>query len=121
MNDLHVILNDILNSLDGAMCTAVVDSSNGMILASAGGGIDIEIAAAGNSDVIRAKLKTMRMLNLDDDIVDIFIALGKQYHIIRPISKADGVFIYLVLDSSKANLALARRKVADVESMFERI
>ncbi len=120
MSDLSAILNDIL-SLDGAMCAAVVDSGNGMILASEGSGVDIEIAAAGNSDVVRAKLKTMRLLNINDTIVDILITLGKQYHIIRPVSNAEGVFIYLVLDSAKANLALARRKVSDVENLIERI
>jgi len=120
MADLSVILNDILK-LDGAMCGAVVDSSNGMILASAGAGVDIEIAAAGNSDVMRAKLKTMNLLSLNDKIVDILITLGKQYHVIRPVTKVDGVFIYLVLDSAKSNLALARRKVSDAEVLIDSI
>jgi hypothetical protein len=61
------------------------------------------------------QLKTMRMLNLNDQIDDILITLGKQYHIIRPVAANDGVFFYLVLDKARANLALARRKTADVE------
>ena len=44
------------------------------------------------------------------------ITLGKQYHIIRPSAKLAGIFIYYVLDSSRANLALARRKINDVEA-----
>lgn len=120
MADLSAVLNDILG-LDGAMCAAVVDSSNGMILASEGVGVDIEIAAAGNTDVVRAKLKTMSLLGVDDKIVDILITLGKQYHIIRPVSKAEGVFIYLVLDSVKSNLAMARRKVSEAEHLIDRI
>ena len=106
---------DELMSLDGAMCAAVVDSASGMMLGSAGSGIDMEIAAAGNTEVVRAKIKTMRMLNLNDQIDDILITLGKQYHIIRPVAANDGVFFYLVLDKARANLALARRKTADVE------
>ena len=57
----------------------------------------------------------MRALGLDDVIEDILITLGKQYHIIRPSSKKEGIFIYCVLDKQRANLALARRKVQDVD------
>ncbi|QXZ08988.1 hypothetical protein KUF54_13180 [Comamonas sp. Y33R10-2] len=111
-------IQDSLNALmtaDGAICGALVDSSSGMLMGSAGSGVDMELAAAGNTEVVRAKLKTMRMLSLDDQIDDILITLGKQYHIIRPVPANDGVFFYLVLDKSRSNLALARRKVAEVE------
>ena len=48
-------------------------------------------------------------------IEDILITLGKQYHILRPSARKDGVFIYFVLDKQRANLAMARRKVLDVD------
>ena len=107
---------DELMTLDGAMCAAVVDSASGMMLGSVGSGVDLEVAAAGNTEVVRAKTKTMRSLGLNDVIEDILITLGKQYHILRPAEKLNGIFVYYVLDSSRANLALARRKIADVES-----
>lgn len=110
-------IQDSLNALmtaDGAVCGALVDSASGMLMGSVGG-VDMELAAAGNTEVVRAKIKTMRMLNLNDQIDDILITLGKQYHIIRPVAANDGVFFYLVLDKARANLALARRKTADVE------
>jgi len=66
--------------------------------------------------VVRAKMKTMKALGLNDNIDDILITLGKQYHIIRPSQRLSGIFVYYVLDKSRSNLALARRKVADVES-----
>ena len=106
---------DELLTLDGALCAAVVDSSSGMMLGSAGSGVDLEVAAAGNTEVMRAKLKTMRSLGLNDVIEDILITLGKQYHLIRPLSRKEGVFIYFVLDKSKSNLAIARRKMQDIE------
>jgi hypothetical protein len=106
---------DELMSLDGAMCGAVVDSASGMMLGSIGTGVDLEVAAAGNTEVVRAKQKTMRALGLNDVIEDILITLGKQYHIIRPSSRKEGVFIYLVLDKARGNLAMARRKVQDVD------
>ena len=106
---------DGLMANDGAMCAALVDSSSGMILGQIGSGVDLEVAAAGNTEVVRAKLKTMRALGLNDVIEDILITLGKQYHIIRPMARKEGLFIYLVLDKSKSNLAMARRKVQDLE------
>lgn len=106
---------DELMTLDGALCAAVVDSASGMMLGSAGSGVDLEVAAAGNTEVIRSKMKTMRSLGLNDVIEDILITLGKQYHILRPSARKDGVFVYFVLDKQRANLAMARRKVLDVD------
>jgi hypothetical protein len=107
-------LDEIL-TVDGALCCALVDSTSGMMLGSAGAGVDLELAAAGNTEVVRAKLKTMRSLGLNDVIEDILITLGKQYHIVRPMARKEGLFLYVVLDKAKSNLALARRKIQDVE------
>jgi predicted regulator of Ras-like GTPase activity (Roadblock/LC7/MglB family) len=114
MASIKQSLEELLTA-DGAMCAAVVDSNSGMMLGSSGSGLDLEIAAAGNTEVVRSKLKTMRQLGLNDVIDDMLITLGKQYHIIRPVSRKEGVFVYFVLDKSKSNLALARRKAQDVE------
>jgi hypothetical protein len=108
-------LKELLRA-DGAMCAALVDSNSGMMLGSAGAGVDLELAAAGNTEVVRSKLKTMKSLGLTDSIEDILITLGKQYHIIRPVQSKVGIFIYLVLDRAKANLAMARRSCQDAES-----
>ncbi|MDH6167933.1 putative regulator of Ras-like GTPase activity (Roadblock/LC7/MglB family) [Variovorax boronicumulans] len=109
---------DEIMTIDGAMCAAVVDSASGMILGSVGSGVDIEIAAAGNTEVVRAKLKTMRSLGLNDVIEDMLITLGKHYHIIRPSASKEGVFIYVVLDKARANLALGRRKTQDADKQM---
>ncbi|GAB4453961.1 MAG: hypothetical protein OHK0029_07810 [Armatimonadaceae bacterium] len=104
--------------VNGAVACAVVDLDSGMVLGSAGGGdINLEVAGAGNSEVIRCKMNVMRDLGIDDEIVDILITLGQQYHLIRPITskEAAGLFLYYVLDRTKANLALARHKLAEVE------
>ncbi len=106
---------DELMTLDGAMCAAVVDASSGMMLGSVGSGVDLEVAAAGNTEVVRSKMKVMRALGLNDVIEDILITLGKQYHIIRPSSRKEGIFVYLVLDKQRSNLAMARRKTQDVD------
>mgnify|MGYP003576889151 CR=1 FL=1 len=106
-----------LGEIDGFVGTCVVDSNSGMMLGAEGGGsaINLEVAAAGNTEVVRAKRKTMNSLNLKDAIEDILISLGRQYHLIRPVSQKDGLFIYLVLDRGRSNLALARHQLSEVE------
>jgi len=108
-----------LMEVDGAMAAAIVDSGSGLVLGKEGTGVDLDLAGAGNTEVVRAKMKTMKTLNLNDTIEDILITLGKQYHIIRPVASAEGLFIYLVLIKDRANLALARRKVLDVEAQLK--
>lgn len=114
MSTIKQTLEELMN-MDGAVAAAVVDSSSGMMLGSIGSGVDLEVAAAGNTEVVRAKLKTMRALGLNDVIEDILITLGKQYHIIRLSARKEGVFLYYVLDKQRANLAMARRKAQDVD------
>lgn len=107
-----VNLDDSLAALmqvDGALCAALVDASSGLALGKAGTGIDLDLAAAGNTEVVCAKMEAMESLGLGDAIEDILITLGRQYHIIRPLAFRPGLFIYLVLDKARSNLALARR------------
>lgn len=106
-----------LMEIDGVIGACVVDSNSGMMIGSAGGGaqLNLELAAAGNTEVVRAKRKTLRSLNLNDQVEDILITLGRQYHLMRPLSSNDALFIYLALDRSRANLALARHYLANAE------
>jgi len=104
-------------SLDGFVGACIVDSNSGMMLGAEGGGsMNLEVAAAGNTEVVRAKRKTMKALNLPDAIEDMLITLGMQYHLIRPLPQNDALFVYLVLDKSKGNLAMARHHLANVAS-----
>lgn len=79
-----------------------------MALASGGNpGFDLDVAAAGNSNVVRAKLRTMQEIDIDAEIEDITITLSNQYHQIRALNSRDtsGLFVGLVLDRTSANLA----------------
>lgn len=121
MAHLEQSVQDLL-SIDGATGAAIVDSASGMALGQGGHpGFDLGVAAAGNSNVVRAKLQTMKELGLAGRIDDILITLDEQYHLINVLSGAgaEGLFIYLVLDRSKANLALARHKLAAVSAQIE--
>ena len=102
--------------IDGALAVALVDYGSGMLLAKAGGAVlNLDAAAAGNTEVVKAKMKTMASLGLKDTIEDILITLGTQYHLIRLVPHKQGLFLYLVLEKARANLALARFKLMEVE------
>ena len=68
-----------------------------------------------HTEVVRAKRKTMSNLSLKDTLEDLLITLGKQYHLIRPLRGRPTLFFYVVLDRPRANLAMARIALADVE------
>lgn len=105
-------------TVSGALAAALVDYRSGMCLAQVGSGLNLDLAAAGNTEVVKAKLKTIEMLGLRRGIEDILITLADQYHLIRLIPNTQGLFLYLVLDKEKGNLALARFKLSEIERLL---
>ncbi|WP_432570191.1 hypothetical protein [Kineococcus sp. SYSU DK005] len=104
--------------IDGATAAALVDYDSGMCLGQAGGGtLDLDVAAAGNTDVVRAQLRTLQRLGLPEGVEDILITLGSQIHLIRLIQSpsGQGLFLYVVLNKDRSNLAMARRQLTSLE------
>jgi hypothetical protein len=122
MGSLDTALKDAM-AIEGAIGAALVDYSSGMTLGTAGGSaeLDLAVAAAGNTDVVRAKMRTLEMLKITDGIEDILITLDTQYHLIRPVSSrsGQGLFFYLALSRSRSNLALARHQLRQIEAWLE--
>ncbi|MET8116934.1 hypothetical protein ACWG5P_33660 [Streptomyces prasinus] len=123
MLTVETSLKEAMTSIEGSVAVALVDYTSGMALGMLGGGkdFDLTVAAAGNTDVIRAKVRTMEMLGLKDDIEDVLITLGSQYHLLRLIRGrgGNGLFLYLVLDKGRANLAMARHQLRRIEAELE--
>ncbi|AEW98871.1 hypothetical protein [Streptantibioticus cattleyicolor] len=116
-------LKEAVTAIEGAVGAALVDYTSGMALGTIGGDkqFDLTVAAAGNTDVVRAKMRTMEMLGLQDEIEDILITLGSQYHLIRLLRNRSGagLFLYLALDKVRANLAMARLQLRRIEKELE--
>ncbi|MET7727852.1 roadblock/LC7 domain-containing protein [Streptomyces mirabilis] len=123
MASVEVSLKEMMTAAEGALGAAVVDYTSGMALGTLGGGkdLDLTIAAAGNTDVVRAKVRTMEQLGLKSRIEDVLITLETQYHLIRPVTgrNGNGLFLYLVLDKARSNLAMARHQLKRVEEQLE--
>ncbi|MCX5202993.1 hypothetical protein OG897_16240 [Streptomyces sp. NBC_00237] len=123
MMNVETSLKEAMTSIEGSVGAALVDYTSGMALGTLGGSkdLDLTVAAAGNTDVIRAKLRAMEMLGLKDEIEDVLITLSGQYHLIRLLRGrgSNGLFLYLVLDKGRANLAMARHQLKRIEAELE--
>ena len=122
MAQMDVALKDALQ-VDGAIAAALVDHTSGMALGTAGGdsSFDVTVAAAANTEVLRAKLRAMELLGMRESIDDILVTLQSQYHVLRPITARNGhgLFLYLALRKDRANLAMARHRLRLIERALE--
>ncbi|MEV6754650.1 hypothetical protein [Streptomyces sp. NPDC051214] len=123
MANTETSLKEVTTSIEGVIGAALVDYTSGMALGTIGGGkdLDLAVAAAGNTDVVRAKLRTMELLDLKDEIEDILITLSSQYHLIRLIKgrNNNGLFLYVALDQKRSNLAMARHQLKRIEANLD--
>ena len=118
----EIVMGNIRESLekameiDGAVGAALVDYESGMCLGTAGGGsINLELAAAGNTEVVRAKKNIRDRLGLKDKIEEILITLETQYHLIRMLHSNTSMFLYVVFDRKKTNLGWARFELQEID------
>ena len=111
---------DELMDIDGAVGAAVVDYENGMTLGTVGGrNLDMELAGAGTTEVVRSERNIVHDLGLDEQIEDLLISLKSQYHLVRMCENHEDVFIYLVINREKGNLGLSRRSIDKIDERLE--
>lgn len=70
---------------------------------------DLDIAAAYNSEMVKAKFKTMNALGLEGGLEDMLLTLQNQLHLIRMLD--NNLFVYVAVSSDHCNLALLRAAV----------
>lgn len=112
---VQAALDELMN-IDGAVGAAVVDYENGMTLGTVGGrNLDMELAGAGTTEVVRSERNIIHDLGLDEQIEDLLVSLSNQYHLVRMCKNHEDVFIYLVINREKGNLGLSRRSIDQID------
>ncbi|MCR9161916.1 MAG: hypothetical protein ACE37F_26030 [Nannocystaceae bacterium] len=114
MENVQQTLEKLSSDVAGFLGAAVVDHESGMALGTVGSGLNLDVAAAGNTEVVRAKLRVMQALEIDGGIEDILITLSSQLHLIRPIGQ--NLFLYLAIDRKQGNLGMARHIMTSAAS-----
>ncbi|WP_406129564.1 hypothetical protein [Streptomyces sp. NBC_00989] len=109
--------------LDGARGAAVVDYISRMTLGALGDpdGLDLDQAACGDTDVVRAKLSAMELIGYAPTrLEDILITLDTEYHLIRPLIRRthEGLFLYVVLDRERTELNTVRKELRRIEELL---
>ena len=114
-NVLDKFIQDMKTNVPGFIAVSVTEVRSGVSYGSESvdPSFDPNLASAYNLEVVKAKQNALQILGLasKEKIVDILITLTNQIHIID-IAASGGCFIYLAVDSTKANLGLTRALLA---------
>ena len=114
-NVLDKFIQDMKTKVPGFIAVSVTEVRSGVSYGSESvdPSFDPNLASAYNLEVVKAKQNALQILGLasKEKIVDILITLTNQIHIID-IAASGGYFIYLAVDSTKANLGLTRALLA---------
>ena len=105
-NVRDVLITEVM-SIDGALAAALVDHHSGMALEMVGAGVNLELAGAGTTGVVRAQHKAMTMLGIADGLEDMLVTLQTQYHLLY-LLPGTSFFLYVILQKEQANVAMAR-------------
>jgi len=109
----------IAAEMPGFLAASLVDIDSGMTLGlkSLRPEFDLAAASAYNSEMVKQKLKIMKALNLRTQLEDMLLTLGDQIHVIKMVGTT--TFIYLAVDRSQSNLAIARSVLGKHVAAFQ--
>ena len=124
-NVLEKFVQDIKANVPGFIAVSVTEVNSGVsyVASSSLPDFDPNLASAYNLEVVKAKMKALEILGLagKEKIQDILFTLTNQIHVID-IAPNGNYFVYLVVDSSKANIGITRSLLArykkDLQSIF---
>jgi len=105
-------------TLDGMLGCAIVDASNGLILARdmpEEASLDLDIAAAACTQVLKAHKAAARNMGISDPVEEVMTSAGSRHQVMRQLSHYPDLFLFVLLDRQRTNLALARYKLMEVE------
>jgi hypothetical protein len=116
MTNLELLLEHAVD-IEGAFAASISDHRTGKCIGAQTSRVGFNSRAAGSfdSDVVRAQLAALAALGLESEIEDMLFSLDEQYHLIRPLAGTT-LFLTLVLQRDRTNLALARRELQRLEA-----
>lgn len=117
-NKFESVINQIASNTQGFIGASIVDLDSGMPLATLTSrpDFDLDVASAYNSEMVKAKLNTMRILNITSGLEDMLLTLGDQLHLIQLVG--NGAFIYVAAERGSTNLALLRNATKSAASVL---
>jgi CheY-like chemotaxis protein len=104
-------------AVEGSLATLLVETASGNLVAAAIGakGVDLEVAARATAELARQKPRVEETIGLKDAVEELLLTSARRYYLLRPMGTEDRMFLLLVLDRSKANLAAAQEELAAME------
>jgi hypothetical protein len=104
-----------LLELPGSRYSCVAELESGRILIESGAAM-VDPAA-----VLRWGMEAAGVLETVDDggMEDFIMTSRNHYHLLRPVSAGQSLLVYLCVDRTRANLALARRELAAARPEYE--
>jgi hypothetical protein len=105
-------------TLDGMLGCAIVDAGNGLILARdmpEEASLDLDIAAAACTQALKAHKAAARNMGITEPVEEVMTSAGSRHQVMRQLSHYPDLFLFVLLDRQRTNLALARYKLMEVE------
>lgn len=105
-------------AVDGLLGCAVVDGTTGLVLARESrndNGVEMDLAAAACAQVLRAHRHAAHSMGLGDQVDEIITSAGQRQQVIRTVSRHPELFLVVLLDRQRTNLALARYQLMELE------
>jgi predicted regulator of Ras-like GTPase activity (Roadblock/LC7/MglB family) len=75
----------------------------------------LDLAAAACSQVLRAHRQAARAMGMTDHIDEVMTSAGARQQVMRTVSRHPDLFLVVILDKHRTNLALARFTLMEVE------
>jgi len=120
MNNIRQSLQTLLDECN-AHYAVLVDSTSGMILghvqSPSNTRLDLELLAAGTTEIVRSDTNTARFLGIDPS-EEILFTQTRDFHVIHMAVNYPGLYIVAGMDKQRGNLALLRRKVSDIDQQL---
>jgi len=119
-NNIRQSLQSLLDDCN-AHYAALVDATSGMVLGQvqspSNTRLDIELLAAGTTEIVRSDANTSRFLGIDPS-EEILFTQTRDFHVIHLAVNYPGLYIVSGIDKQRGNLALLRRKVSDIDQQL---